>query len=337
MNTTDGNVIATILSEREEESDSDKELQIAFDEGLLKTDELNYVIELKDKGEKLKKNLTWLETLDVTVNNDHVDEKILNHDFEREIIFYKQAEKAVRITFPRLHEMGVRISRPTDYFAEMIRQRMAEVEESKQKLEAIRRIREQKKFAAKVQKKEERDSRIGINENGMKRSERERTRGKRTKKFRRIARDKKFGFGGQKKSFEEITTPGSLVRKLKGHHFGAHLLKPLFVIRFSATSGSYYMLKRRMQGKRSGFSVFVGIVSGIIYLLRQRTLLQTVQSEKTAATSDYGLSSHKFLSSELYECSLLTMLAFLNNSVYAGYIKCVYRIIILDSPCVRHI
>ncbi|KAM3719137.1 putative rRNA-processing protein [Dirofilaria immitis] len=295
MNTTDGNVIATILSEREEESDSDKELQIAFDEGLLKTDELNYVvekkrpiinkkIELKDKGEKLKKNLTWLETLDVTVNNDHVDEKILNHDFEREIIFYKQAEKAVRITFPRLHEMGVRISRPTDYFAEMvksdqhmqkIRQRMAEVEESKQKLEAIRRIREQKKFAAKVQKKvmeqkqnekkvlvdavkkhqkgmkshldiilnnakriqdikEERDSRIGINENGMKRSERERTRGKRTKKFRRIARDKKFGFGGQKKrskkndknSFEEITTPGSLVRKLKGHHFGAHLLKP---------------------------------------------------------------------------------------------------------------
>lgn len=30
---------------------------------------------------------------------------------------------------------------------------MAEVEESKQKLEAIRRIREEKKFAAKVQKK----------------------------------------------------------------------------------------------------------------------------------------------------------------------------------------
>lgn len=30
---------------------------------------------------------------------------------------------------------------------------MAELEESKQKLEAIRRIREEKKFAAKVQKK----------------------------------------------------------------------------------------------------------------------------------------------------------------------------------------
>ncbi|KAM3719136.1 DNA N6-methyl methyltransferase [Dirofilaria immitis] len=32
--------------------------------------------------------------------------------------------------------------------------------------------------------------------------------------------------------------------------------------------------------RADGFSVFVGIVSGIIYLLRQRTLLQTVQSEK---------------------------------------------------------
>lgn len=42
--------------------------------------------EMEDEVAKLKKNLSWLETLDVTVNNDQVGEKMLNDDFEREII-----------------------------------------------------------------------------------------------------------------------------------------------------------------------------------------------------------------------------------------------------------
>ncbi|VDM06841.1 unnamed protein product [Wuchereria bancrofti] len=283
MSTTDDDVNARILpaiESEEESSDSDRELQIAFDEGLLKTDKLNYIVEkkrpiinkkaeLEDKVKKLAMNLTWLETLDVQVNNDHLNEKVLSDDFEREIIFYKQAEKAAQIAVSRLRGMGVRVFRPTDYYAEMIRQRMAEIEESKQKLEAIRRIREEKKFAAKVQKKagfisffviERKQSekkilaeavkkhrkgvkshldamlsnakRIQDTEVGIKRSEKGRMREK-NKRFRRVARDKKFGFGGQKKrskkndknSFEEIATPGSLARKLKGHHFGAHVLK----------------------------------------------------------------------------------------------------------------
>ncbi|EFO24968.2 hypothetical protein LOAG_03513 [Loa loa] len=285
MSATDGNVDAKILSaivSEEEDSDSDRELQIAFEEGLLKIDKLNYVTEkkrpiinkkaeLENKVKELTKNLTWIETLDVAVNSDHIGEKVLNDDFEREIIFYKQAEKAVQIAVLRLREMNVRIFRPTDYYAEMvksdqhmqkIRQRMAEVEESKQKLEAIRRIREEKKFAAKVQKKvmerKQNEKKIlaeavkkhrkGVKshldailnnanttrDTGVeaKRSEKGRMRGK-SKKFRRLARDKKFGFGGQKKrskkndknSFEEIATPGSVARKLKGHHFGGNLLK----------------------------------------------------------------------------------------------------------------
>uniref|UniRef100_A0A1I7VLQ4 rRNA-processing protein EBP2-like protein n=1 Tax=Loa loa TaxID=7209 RepID=A0A1I7VLQ4_LOALO len=331
MSATDGNVDAKILSaivSEEEDSDSDRELQIAFEEGLLKIDKLNYVTEkkrpiinkkaeLENKVKELTKNLTWIETLDVAVNSDHIGEKVLNDDFEREIIFYKQAEKAVQIAVLRLREMNVRIFRPTDYYAEMvksdqhmqkIRQRMAEVEESKQKLEAIRRIREEKKFAAKVQKKvmerKQNEKKIlaeavkkhrkGVKSHldailnnanttrdtgvfypsfqihfnnacisiklgchldfGLclavssfcftllrkrwdfqveaKRSEKGRMRGK-SKKFRRLARDKKFGFGGQKKrskkndknSFEEIATPGSVARKLKGHHFGGNLLK----------------------------------------------------------------------------------------------------------------
>ncbi|VIO94339.1 Uncharacterized protein BM_BM2285 [Brugia malayi] len=321
MSTTDVDVNARILpavESEEESSDSDRELQIAFDEGLLKTDKLNYIVEkkrpiinkkaeLEDKIKKLAMNLAWLETLDVEVNNDYLNEKVLSDDFEREIIFYKQAEKAAQIAISRLREMGVRIFRPTDYYAEMvksdqhmqkIRQRMAEIEESKQKLEAIRRIREEKKFAAKVQKKagfiscfvirivvgliiwscffllynrvrvfylliqviERKQSekkilaeavkkhrkgvkshldamlnnarRIQDTEVGIKRSEKGRMREK-SKRFRRMARDKKFGFGGQKKrskkndknSFEEFATPGSLARRLKGHHFGTHVLK----------------------------------------------------------------------------------------------------------------
>uniref|UniRef100_A0A1I8ELF4 rRNA processing protein EBP2 n=1 Tax=Wuchereria bancrofti TaxID=6293 RepID=A0A1I8ELF4_WUCBA len=272
MSTTDDDVNARILpaiESEEESSDSDRELQIAFDEGLLKTDKLNYIVEkkrpiinkkaeLEDKVKKLAMNLTWLETLDVQVNNDHLNEKVLSDDFEREIIFYKQAEKAAQIAVSRLRGMGVRVFRPTDYYAEMIRQRMAEIEESKQKLEAIRRIREEKKFAAKVIERKQSEKKIlaeavkkhrkGVKshldamlsnakriqdtEVGIKRSEKGRMREK-NKRFRRVARDKKFGFGGQKKrskkndknSFEEIATPGSLARKLKGHHFGAHVLK----------------------------------------------------------------------------------------------------------------
>ncbi|EJW88605.1 hypothetical protein WUBG_00480 [Wuchereria bancrofti] len=277
MSTTDDDVNARILpaiESEEESSDSDRELQIAFDEGLLKTDKLNYIVEkkrpiinkkaeLEDKVKKLAMNLTWLETLDVQVNNDHLNEKVLSDDFEREIIFYKQAEKAAQIAVSRLRGMGVRVFRPTDYYAEMIRQRMAEIEESKQKLEAIRRIREEKSLQLKCKRRlviERKQSekkilaeavkkhrkgvkshldamlsnakRIQDTEVGIKRSEKGRMREK-NKRFRRVARDKKFGFGGQKKrskkndknSFEEIATPGSLARKLKGHHFGAHVLK----------------------------------------------------------------------------------------------------------------
>ncbi|VDK80040.1 unnamed protein product [Gongylonema pulchrum] len=43
--------------------------------------------ELEAKIERFKKKLPWLETLDVTVSNEHVSESAINDDFEREIIF----------------------------------------------------------------------------------------------------------------------------------------------------------------------------------------------------------------------------------------------------------
>ncbi|VDN01956.1 unnamed protein product [Thelazia callipaeda] len=267
----------------EEEDDSDRELQIAFEEGLLKTDRLNYVVdgkrpiinkkeELQLKTEELKKNLMWIETLDLTVKNEYVRERTINDDFEREILFYKQAEGAVKMAIPRLRKLGVKIFRPPDYYAEMVksdnhmqkvRQRMAELEEDKKKQEAIRRIREEKKFAAKVQKevmdRKQSEKKILLeavkeHRKGMKsqldfmlknakrlqeteeeedfvstgKKSEENRRGRKTKKFSRISRDKKFSFGGQKKrskkndknSFEEFATPGNLAFRMKRHRVG---------------------------------------------------------------------------------------------------------------------
>ncbi|KHN81304.1 putative rRNA-processing protein EBP2 -like protein [Toxocara canis] len=152
--------------------DSDRELQVALKEGLLKTDRLNYVVrkkrpiinkvaELRAKLAKFEKKLPWLETLDVTVANDSMTSEAVDDDFEREIIFYKQAQEAVQTAVPRLLKMGVKVFRPADYYAEMaksdehmqkIRKRMLDMQESKQRQDAIRRLREEKKFAAKVQK-----------------------------------------------------------------------------------------------------------------------------------------------------------------------------------------
>ncbi|KAK6049146.1 hypothetical protein COOONC_13349, partial [Cooperia oncophora] len=74
---------------------------------------------------------------------------------------YLQAEKAVQIAVPRLLSMGVKVIRPPDYYAEMaksdghmqkVRKRLLKIQEGKERQEAIRRMREEKKYASKVQK-----------------------------------------------------------------------------------------------------------------------------------------------------------------------------------------
>ena len=88
------------------------------------------------------------------------------------IFSYKQAEQAVQSAVPKLLAMGVKVLRPTDYYAEMaksddhmqkvflflakkcfqVRKRLLKLQEGKERQEAIRRMREEKKFASKVQK-----------------------------------------------------------------------------------------------------------------------------------------------------------------------------------------
>lgn len=160
------------IEEVESDGDDDeRELQAAFAAGLLK-DGLNIQVakkrpiinksaEMKEKLAEITKDLPWVETLEVVTPHSEMDKKVENDDFQRELNFYKQAEKAVQIAYPRLLNLGIKVLRPTDYYAEMaksdthmqkVRKRLLGIQEMKERQEAFRRIREEKKFAVKVQK-----------------------------------------------------------------------------------------------------------------------------------------------------------------------------------------
>ncbi|CAH8429838.1 unnamed protein product [Schistosoma curassoni] len=117
----------------------------------------------------IRKNLPWIERLDVTCMaapaQKDLDLDDLQHidpddDFKRENFFYRVAQAAVLIAIPQLHALDVPTKRPSDYFAEMVKtdDHMTKVKkyliETKQKLalrERARQIRERRKFGKQVQ------------------------------------------------------------------------------------------------------------------------------------------------------------------------------------------
>uniref|UniRef100_A0A0N5AQ05 rRNA-processing protein EBP2 homolog n=1 Tax=Syphacia muris TaxID=451379 RepID=A0A0N5AQ05_9BILA len=265
----------TDSEEDEDEDDSDRELQVALQEGLLKPSALNYVVEKKrpiinksaEMKEKLKlfaKNLPWIESLDVDVKTDIASTK-LDDDFQRELLFYKQAKEAASVAINRLLKMNVKVFRPADYYAEMakaddhmqkVRKRLLDIKQGKERQEAIKRMREEKKFAVKVQKdvlqkrqtekrklmeavkKHKKGMKAELDQmlNNAKRLQEEedfdsklpQSEGNLTKKFghklSRKARDRKFGFGGQKKrskqntkaSFDDVRFAKNKLKRRKG-------------------------------------------------------------------------------------------------------------------------
>ncbi|KJH47690.1 eukaryotic rRNA processing protein EBP2 [Dictyocaulus viviparus] len=161
-----------------EDEDSDKELQIALREGLIKSDQLNYIAlkkrpiikkcaEIREKIAEFAEKLPWIETLDITTKSE-LTKEMINSDFDREMQLvlheccsYHQAEKAVQLAVPRLLSLGVKVIRPSDYYAEMaksdghmqkVRQRLLTIQKGKERQEALRKIREEKKYAAMVKK-----------------------------------------------------------------------------------------------------------------------------------------------------------------------------------------
>ncbi|KAM9383913.1 putative rRNA-processing protein EBP2 [Pholidichthys leucotaenia] len=171
-------------SEEENSELSDSEFQEAFAKGLLKPG-MNVMVEkpkklinnvegLKQCLADLHKELPWVERLDMTnlpvedafskVNRKDSDlnngELNAEDDFQREMIFYRQAQATVLEALPLLHKHSIATKRPDDYFAEMAKsdQHMQKIRKtliSKQMImersEKAKKIREQRKFAKKVQ------------------------------------------------------------------------------------------------------------------------------------------------------------------------------------------
>ncbi|XP_069794828.1 probable rRNA-processing protein EBP2 [Narcine bancroftii] len=163
---------------------SDSELQEAYSKGLLKPGlnvieeaekhYINNVMGLKQCFEDFKKNLNWVERLDVT--NGPADDIIAKaegrclgqetsdidpgDDFQREMCFYQQAQATALEALPRLHQQKIATKRPSDYFAEMaksdqqmqkVREKMISKQTSLEKSEKAKQLRALRKYGKKVQ------------------------------------------------------------------------------------------------------------------------------------------------------------------------------------------
>ncbi|KAM4641455.1 putative rRNA-processing protein EBP2 [Discoglossus pictus] len=174
-------------SESEYDSDldaselTDKELQEAFAQGKLKPG-LNVVLEgkkkisndvpgLKQSLNDLKKDLSWVERLDVTEapvpaqNGEaappaQTSDVNADDDFQREMCFYRQGQAAVLFALPRLQRLKVATRRPEDYFAEMaksdqqmqkVRHKLQTKQVAMEKSEKAKQLRALRKYGKKVQ------------------------------------------------------------------------------------------------------------------------------------------------------------------------------------------
>ncbi|KAI6215770.1 hypothetical protein M3Y94_00423700 [Aphelenchoides besseyi] len=232
------------VDETEESGDdTDREIQVAFNEGLLPKEGLIQLTQgsepkrnpINKKEELKQKDLPWSGTLDVTFDDElRIDTK--TDDFKRDTTIYNQALCSVRKAIPMLEAEGIPVFRPDDYFAEMsksddhmqkVRQRLVNIQKEKEQTENARRIREERKFSAQAktasvhQKHENKrklmeavknhrkgmksqletmlDNAAEFNDFGEDDEPRKGRRSKPASKMTRNARNKKYGYGGQKK------------------------------------------------------------------------------------------------------------------------------------------
>ncbi|RNA24115.1 putative rRNA-processing EBP2 [Brachionus plicatilis] len=162
----------------EQSLDSDQELQLAFARKEL-TPGLNVALpaakefvydkeRLERKCKDLYLSMDWSERLDLTVAKSecHVvlpenePSGLVDNDFKRESFFLKQAELCVREALPKLEKLGIKTTRPDDYFAEMVKsdEHMKKVRENllskhaeAERREKVRKLRELKKMGKQIQ------------------------------------------------------------------------------------------------------------------------------------------------------------------------------------------
>ncbi|CAG8528875.1 3302_t:CDS:2 [Paraglomus occultum] len=196
---------------------------------------INNKTALKELYKEIKLDVPWIETQAVTLE-EPTQIKDVNNDMERELAFYKQALQSTATARSLCQSLSVPFSRPSDYFAEMVksdelmsrvRQRLLDEDAQIKASEQARKQRESKKFGKKVQfeklqerqkkKSEElekiktmKKKRKGIEDTAIDddfeialeeaaREDRPVKRQKIGKSTKRSRKDAKFGFGGKKK------------------------------------------------------------------------------------------------------------------------------------------
>lgn len=184
----------------------------------------------KERMKKLTHEKTSLKRKYRALTEDpDIEDDIIHNDFKREILFYRQAQSVVLEAIPRLHQLGIKTTRPEDYFAQMaktddhmhkIRRIMENKKQATMRTEKVRKIRELKKFSKQIQvevdQNKAKDKRELLNKvnkyrkglidsldflsqptnnpKAAKKKGNDRSFGNKRKK-----KDEKFGFGGQKK------------------------------------------------------------------------------------------------------------------------------------------
>ncbi|XP_077981147.1 putative rRNA-processing protein EBP2 isoform X2 [Glandiceps talaboti] len=163
-----------------ESVDSDTKLRLAFSRGEMKPglyvptraprQYVNNVNGLQEKIENFKKDLDWIERMEITAKSadDEKTEKsetddtdTMNNDFKREIKFYHQAQSAVLEALPKLRKLNIPTRRPEDYFAEMaksdehmrkVRQKLLSKQLAMERSEKAKKLRDLRKYGKEVQR-----------------------------------------------------------------------------------------------------------------------------------------------------------------------------------------
>ncbi|XP_078041562.1 putative rRNA-processing protein EBP2 homolog [Augochlora pura] len=235
----------------------------------------NSVNLMKQKLDEIKLNLPWIERLDMInipaplapelakqmqeqeirrsnqlkgnkklPQYDPADDPVLN-DFRRETMFHRQAQGAVMDGVIRLKKLGLPITRPDDYFAEMaktdahmhkVRENLMRKQTITQRSEKVRQMRQQRKVAKQMQveatlKKhaekrkmldEVKKYRKGVRQdldflNDKKKPQRKVDSAVSTNRrvnpavlAKRKVRDSKYGFGGKKRGSKKNTRTSSM-------------------------------------------------------------------------------------------------------------------------------
>jgi len=202
---------------------------------------------MKAKLEQIKVNLDWVEHLEVTMKeqitlpatNTNKEATVTTgqakeqakDDFQREMLFYCQAQTAAREALSKLQGLAIPTQRPEDYFAEMvksdvhmqkIRKKLLERKDKMELSEKAKRQRQLKKVGKKIQnevlqKRQQEKKKMLSDVDRMKKGKSQKLYGagddvaesfdvsteSKAQGKKRKRKDDKFGYGGRKRKMKK--------------------------------------------------------------------------------------------------------------------------------------